>query len=55
MVKLKTTEEQFNGLHEAADKARKSSEFVKVNRQALINLLMDHGEVLSKVAHTTEA
>ena len=42
----KLTEEQFNTLHEKADTRRK---IVKVDRQALINLLMDHGNLWERL------
>lgn len=47
MIKLKTTDEQFEGLHRDLDKTRRTSETVKVSRQALTNLLLDHGQALT--------
>jgi len=41
----KLTEEEFNQLHADIDKTRKSAEFVKVNKQALQRLLMDHSNL----------
>lgn len=41
----KCTEEEFNSLHKALEESRKSSEFVRVPRQALVNLLMDHAHL----------
>ena len=49
MVKLYTTDEDFDTLHLAADKARKNAKEVKVSRQALINLLMDHSHLVKLV------
>lgn len=48
MTKDKCTQEQFESLHEAAD-SRKAE--VKVDRQALVNLLIDHAalQCLKKV------
>lgn len=44
----KTTEEQYNHLYDALDKARKGSEFVKVQRDALAALLIEHSELQMK-------
>lgn len=46
---MKTTDEQFNHLYDVLDKARKNSNGVKVERDALANLLIDHSELLVKV------
>ena len=48
-MKLYTTDEDFDLLHLAADKARKNAKEVKVSRQALINLLMDHSHLVKLV------
>jgi hypothetical protein len=48
-MKLYTTDENFDLLHLAADKARKNAKEVKVSRQALINLLMDHSHLVKLV------
>ena len=48
-MKLYTTDEDFDTLHLAADKARKNAKEVKVSRQALINLLMDHSHLVKLV------
>ena len=48
-TKLKTTDEQFNGLHEALDKVRKTSKTVTVDKQALSNLLMDHSTIAKEL------
>lgn len=47
MLKLKTTDEQFEGLASDLDKTRRTSATVKVNRQALANLLIDHAQALA--------
>jgi hypothetical protein len=49
MNKLKTTDTQFTHLYEVLDTSRKNSETVKVNREALSNLLIDHSELQTKV------
>ena len=41
------TQEQFEALHEALDKVRKNSKSVRVDKQALTNLLQDHSKALS--------
>ena len=48
-VKLYTNDEDFDLLHLAVDKARKNAKEVKVPRQALINLLMDHSHLVKLV------
>ena len=48
-MKLYTSDEDFDTLHLAADKARKNAKEVKVSRQALINLLMDHSHLVKLV------
>ncbi len=48
-MKLYTNDEDFDLLHQAADKARKNAKEVKVPRQALINLLMDHAHLVKLV------
>ncbi len=42
MTKDKCTQEQFEAVHAAVDSTRKGSQFVKVPREALVNLLLDH-------------
>ncbi len=46
-VILKTTMRDFDDLHERHDKTRGS--MVKVPRQTLINLLVDHGIMVGKL------
>ena len=48
-MKLYTNDEDFDLLHQAADKARKNAKEIKVHRQALINLLMDHSHLVKLV------
>ena len=48
-MKLYTSDDDFDTLHLAADKARKNAKEVKVSRQALINLLMDHSHLVKLV------
>lgn len=42
MTQDKCTQDQFESIHSAVDGTRKGTEFVKVPRQALVNLLLDH-------------
>lgn len=46
MVDLYTTLEQFEHLHERNDRTRSTSKTVTVDRQALINILMDHSSLV---------
>lgn len=39
------TQAQFEALHDALDRVRSTSTTVRVDKQALINLLIDHGEL----------
>lgn len=48
-MKLYTNDEEFDLLHQAVDKARKNAKEVKVSRQALINILMDHSHLVKLV------
>ena len=48
-MKLYTNDEEFELLHQAVDKARKNAKEVKVSRQALINILMDHSHLVKSV------
>ena len=48
-MKLYTNDEEFDLLHQAVDKARKNAKEVKVSRQALINILMDHSHLVKSV------
>ena len=48
-MKLYTNDEEFELLHQAVDKARKNAKEVKVSRQALINILMDHSHLVKLV------
>ncbi len=45
---LTCSQEQFESVHEAVDKARQSSESVKVPRAALAALLMDHSKLIER-------
>ena len=46
-IKTLLTEDQEHALNEAALKARKGSVFVKVDKEALQNLLIDHGKLVA--------
>lgn len=48
-TKVKTTEDQFAALHTALDKVRSNSLTVKVEREALSNLLQDFSALLDAV------
>jgi len=41
----KCTPEEYNSLYEAINKARDNTVEIKVNKQALMNLLMDHAKL----------
>ena len=56
-MKVNTTDEQFDLLHQSVDKARKNAKEVKVVRKALLNLLMDHSkftDILKQHGETIE-
>lgn len=46
MLQLQTTTDQFHGLHASLEKTRRTSETVKVSREALTKLLIDHSRLL---------
>jgi len=48
-ISLNTTQDNFDDLHQVVDKARKNAKSVKVHRQLLINLLMDHSLLISSL------
>lgn len=48
-MKHTTTMEQFEALHEAIEKVRSTSKTVKVDKEALLNLLMDHSDMTHKL------
>ena len=48
-ILLNTTQDNFDDLHQVVDKARKNAKIVKVDRQLLINLLMDHSLLISSL------
>lgn len=50
-VKLNMKQTEFEQMHRDLDKSRRSSEFIKVNRQALQNLLLDYGDLLERVEY----
>lgn len=47
MIKVYSTSDDLDALAEALDSSRKNSEFVKVPRQALANLVCDTREVFT--------
>ena len=46
LLALYTTLAEFEGLHERHDRTRSTSKTLTVERQALINILMDHSRML---------
>ncbi len=48
-MKIYTSDTDFDALHQAVDKARKNAKEVKVTRQALMNMLMDHANFIGKM------
>ena len=46
-MKIYTSDDQFDLLHRAVDKARKNAKDIKVTRQALLNMLMDHANFIA--------
>ncbi len=48
-MKLYTSDEDFDLLHLAVDKARKNAKEIKVPRQSLMNMLMDHANFISVI------
>jgi hypothetical protein len=48
------TQAQFEGLHNAVDGVRSTSATVRVDKQALINLLMDHAELHRLLSETAD-
>jgi len=46
LIRLYTTLRQFEALHDRHDRTRSTSKTVTVDRQALINVLMDHARML---------
>lgn len=49
-AKLYTTLEEFEALHAAHDKTRRTSKTVTVPREALIHMLMDHSAFVAEKA-----
>lgn len=48
-VNLYTTDDQFETAHDRLHKTRTSSRFVRVEREALENLLMDYSSMLNQL------
>lgn len=46
-MKLYTSDKDFDLLHQAVDKARKNAREVKVPRQSILNVLMDHANFIA--------
>ena len=53
-MKLSTTDDQFHLLHVAVNKARENTKTVSVPKEALINLLIDHGKMVHSLQGTGE-
>lgn len=47
------TQAQFESLHRAIDKTRSTSTTVRVDKQALINLLIDHSQLHAQTGKET--
>jgi hypothetical protein len=43
------SQEQFENIHSTVSKSRANSKQVKVDKQALINLLIDHSTILGEI------
>lgn len=54
MVDFKCSQEQFESIHEALDKTRSNSKSVKVDKQALTNLLIDHTHLVQHYEETVD-
>ena len=48
-MKVYTSDTDFDSLHQAVDKARKNAKEIKVTRQALMNMIMDHANFIGKM------
>ena len=48
-VVLYTTQEEFESMHGAIDSHRANAKEIKVPRQALLNLLMDHSKMMKEL------
>ena len=53
-MKIYTSDTDFDSLHLAVDKARKNAKEVKVTRQALMIMLMDHANFIGKIKSSGE-
>jgi len=53
-MKLYTSDEDFDILHQAVDKARKNSKDIKVSRRSLLNVLMDHSHFIAALKQHSE-
>jgi alkyl sulfatase BDS1-like metallo-beta-lactamase superfamily hydrolase len=51
-LRLYTTLEEFEVLHERHDRTRSTSKTVTVDRQALIHILMDHARMVDALGKT---
>ena len=50
-LKLTCSQKQFDDLNVAIDKVKRTSTTVKVDKQALVNLLIDHCKLVAKLSH----
>lgn len=46
-ITFNCSNDQFELIHQALDKTRSTSESVRVDRQALVNLLLDHSYLVA--------
>lgn len=44
-IKENCTQEQFEGIHQSLDQTRRKAKWVKIDREALAALLVDHGRL----------
>lgn len=48
-MKLLCTDDEYHALHRDLDRTRQTSETVRVGREALGHLLIDHGRLLARL------
>ena len=50
-VTLECSQNEFESIHETLHKARANSKVVKVDKQALVRLLIDHSTILNEIEY----
>lgn len=53
-LKLRTTVAQFHSLHEQADAAPRRKSPMRLDREVLMNLLMDHSAMIARLVDQVE-